>query len=115
MLENLFKEFDVEKYELEVQAYQDGISFFEDEWHRTNEEYLIILDGVLPKMDGIEILQKLRQYPESSRYTILMLTGRKAESDIVRALNLGADDYLTKPFSIRELEARIKVLVQRVK
>lgn len=115
MLENFFKEFDVEKYELEVQAYQDGIAFFEDEWHRTNEEYLIILDGVLPKMDGIEILQKLRQYPDSSRYTILMLTGRKAESDIVRALNLGADDYLTKPFSIRELEARIKVLVQRVK
>lgn len=115
MLESFFKELEVEKYELEIHAYQDGVSFFEDEWHHTNDEYLIILDGVLPKMDGIEILTKLRQYPDSSRYTILMLTARKAEGDIVRALNLGADDYLTKPFSIRELEARVKVLVQRVK
>ncbi|MDM5317416.1 diguanylate cyclase [Fictibacillus sp. b24] len=115
MLESFFKELEVEKYELEVYTYQDGVSFFEDEWHHTNDEYLIILDGVLPKMDGIEILTKLRQYPDSSRYTILMLTARKAEGDIVRALNLGADDYLTKPFSVRELEARVKVLVQRVK
>ncbi|KZE68949.1 hypothetical protein AWM68_01380 [Fictibacillus phosphorivorans] len=115
MLESFFKELEVEKYELEIHAYQDGVSFFEDDWHHTNDEYLIILDGVLPKMDGIEILTKLRQYPDSSRYTILMLTARKAEGDIVRALNLGADDYLTKPFSIRELEARVKVLVQRVK
>ncbi|MFG6494943.1 diguanylate cyclase [Fictibacillus sp. UD] len=115
MLESFFKEFEVEKYELEVQTYQDGVTFFEDTWHKTHDEFLIILDGVLPKMDGIEILQKIRQYPDRSRYTILMLTARKAEADIVRALNLGADDYLTKPFSIRELEARIKVLVQRVK
>ncbi|MFE1245345.1 diguanylate cyclase [Fictibacillus sp. NPDC058756] len=115
MLESFFKEIDVEKYEIEVQTYQDGFLFFNDDWHKTKDEYLIILDGVLPKMDGVEILQKLRQYPNTSQYTILMLTARKAEQDIVRALNMGADDYLTKPFSIRELEARTKVLIQRVK
>ncbi|WP_144702121.1 GGDEF domain-containing response regulator [Fictibacillus phosphorivorans] len=115
MLESFFTDLEVENYELEIKTYQDGISFFADEWHQSNDEYLIILDGVLPKMDGIEVLTKLRKYPDTNQYKILMLTGRKAEGDIVRALHLGADDYLTKPFSIRELEARIKVLVQRVK
>lgn len=115
MLESFFTDLDVENYELEVKTYQDGVSFFADDWHQSNDEYLIILDGVLPKMDGIEVLTKLRTYSDTNQYKILMLTARKAEGDIVRALHLGADDYLTKPFSIRELEARIKVLVQRVK
>ncbi|MFC0238336.1 GGDEF domain-containing response regulator [Fictibacillus phosphorivorans] len=115
MLESFFTDLEVEYYELEIKTYQDGVSFFVDEWHQSNDEYLVILDGVLPKMDGIEVLTKLRKYPDTNRYKILMLTARKAEGDIVRALHLGADDYLTKPFSIRELEARIKVLVQRVK
>lgn len=115
MLESFFTDLEVENYELEIKTYKDGVSFFADEWHQSNDEYLVILDGVLPKMDGIEVLTKLRKYPDTNRYKILMLTARKAEGDIVRALHVGADDYLTKPFSIRELEARIKVLVQRVK
>ncbi|MED1865230.1 diguanylate cyclase [Fictibacillus nanhaiensis] len=115
MLESFFTSLEVENYELEIKTFQDGLSFFADNWHQSNDEYLIILDGVLPKMDGIEVLTKIRKFTDTNQYKILMLTARKAEGDIVRALHLGADDYLTKPFSIRELEARIKVLVQRVK
>ena len=73
---------------------------------------LIILDLMLPGMDGLDICRKLRAQP---RYTpILMLTARSSEVDRVLGLEIGADDYLTKPFSIRELLARVKALLRRM-
>ncbi|MGD8427311.1 MAG: response regulator transcription factor [Balneolaceae bacterium] len=73
---------------------------------------LIILDLMLPKLDGLEICKKLRA--EEIQTPILMLTARSEEFDKVLGLELGADDYLTKPFSIRELLARIKANLRRV-
>ncbi|WP_169907521.1 GGDEF domain-containing response regulator [Priestia abyssalis] len=104
----------LEKHELEIQLFDGGRSFFQDAWSQTEHSYLVLLDGVMPQMDGLEVLQRIRSLPKSRRYTVLMLTARKQESDIVRALNLGADDYMTKPFSTAELEARIKGLIQRM-
>lgn len=73
---------------------------------------LVILDLMLPEVDGLEICRQLRAAPS---YTpILMLTARSTEIDRVVGLELGADDYLTKPFSIRELVARVKALFRRV-
>jgi diguanylate cyclase (GGDEF)-like protein len=105
----------LEKYELEIKLFDGGRSFFEDPWSKSDHAYLVLLDGVMPQMDGLEILERIRTLPNSSRFTVLMLTARKRESDIVKALNLGADDYMTKPFSTAELEARIKGLIQRMK
>ena len=73
---------------------------------------LIVLDIMLPKMDGFEVCRTLRQ--ESPAMPILMLTARDEELDKVLGLELGADDYLTKPFSMRELLARVKALLRRV-
>src|SRR5262249_427375 len=73
---------------------------------------LIILDLRLPNEDGMEIARKLR---EQSEVPIIMLTGRKEEADRVMALELGADDYLTKPVSPRELLARIRALLRRTR
>lgn len=73
---------------------------------------LIILDVMLPNMDGLQICQKIRA---NDIYTpILMLTAKKTETDRVVGLEVGADDYLTKPFSVRELQARVKALLRRV-
>ena len=71
---------------------------------------LVVLDVMLPGMDGIEVLQQLRR--ESDVY-VLMLTARADEADKVIGLSVGADDYLTKPFSPRELVARIKAVLRR--
>lgn len=71
---------------------------------------LIILDVMLPKLNGFEVLQKIRQ---SSFVPILMLTAKEHETDKVSGLRLGADDYLTKPFSIQELIARIESQIRR--
>ena len=73
---------------------------------------LVILDVMLPGLDGLEICRRLRT---QARYVpIIMLTAKSAESDRVLGLELGADDYITKPFSIRELVARVRALFRRV-
>jgi len=76
------------------------------------EHDLIILDLMLPGLDGFEICRRLRQ--ERNYVPILILTSRAEEMDRVLGLELGADDYLTKPFSIRELIARVKAIFRRV-
>ncbi len=74
---------------------------------------LVILDLMLPGMDGLELCRRLRR--ESSTYTpILMVTARSSELDRVLGLEVGADDYLTKPFSVRELLARVKAIFRRI-
>lgn len=76
----------------------------------TENPDLILLDVMLPKMDGFEVCRKVR---EKSSVPIIMLTAREEEVDKVLGLELGADDYMTKPFSIRELTARVKANLRR--
>lgn len=79
----------------------------------TNENYdLMLLDLILPDMDGIELCKKLRD--EDIRVPVIMVTSRKDEIDKIIGLEIGADDYITKPFSMRELLARMKALLRRV-
>ena len=73
---------------------------------------VILLDLGLPDMDGIEIIKKVRTW---SNTPILVVSGREAESEKVKALDLGADDYITKPFGVPELLARLRVALRRVK
>ena len=74
---------------------------------------LIILDWMLPGMSGIEFARKLKSDEFTKAIPIIMLTARGEETDKVRALDVGADDYVTKPFSPRELNARIKAVLRR--
>jgi DNA-binding response OmpR family regulator len=74
---------------------------------------LVILDLMLPDMDGIEICRQLRKEEKYSQLPIIMLTARADESDTILGLELGADDYVTKPFSPKELIARVKAVLRR--
>jgi two-component system alkaline phosphatase synthesis response regulator PhoP len=74
---------------------------------------LIILDVMLPGLSGFEVLTKIRQ--TGSRTPVIMLTARNAEHDVVQGLKLGADDYMTKPFGVAELLARVSAVLRRVK
>jgi len=74
---------------------------------------LVILDLMLPEIDGFEVCKRIRA--ENEAVPILMLTARAEEVDKVLGLELGADDYLTKPFSVRELTARVKAILRRIK
>jgi len=81
---------------------------------RSEHPDLIILDLMLPVIDGLEVCKKLRLSPQTSMLPIVMLTAKSGESDTVVGLELGADDYVTKPFSPRILVARIKAFFRRL-
>lgn len=74
---------------------------------------LILLDIMLPEEDGLDILLKLRKNNATSRIPIIMVTAKSSELDKVKGLDLGADDYMTKPFGIMELISRVKALLRR--
>jgi two-component system alkaline phosphatase synthesis response regulator PhoP len=74
---------------------------------------LVILDLMLPGLSGLEICRTLREHPETARLPILMLTAKAGEADKVIGLEMGADDYLAKPFSPREMLARVRALLRR--
>jgi hypothetical protein len=76
---------------------------------------LILLDIMLPDQDGLEIVRKLRERPETVRVPIILVTAKTTELDKVKGLDIGADDYLTKPFGVMELISRVKALLRRSK
>jgi two-component system phosphate regulon response regulator PhoB len=75
---------------------------------------LVLLDLMLPGMDGLAVCRRLKKDPQTESIPIVMLTAKGEESDIVQGLNLGADDYVTKPFSPRILIARVQAVLRRV-
>ncbi len=79
-----------------------------------NPPALIILDLMLPGMSGTELCRRLRREPATRRTPIMMLTAKTSEAERVAGLDLGADDYITKPFSVRELMARVRAVLRRV-
>jgi CheY-like chemotaxis protein len=89
---------------------RDGVATLEMVAHE--EPDLLILDVLMPKMDGLETLQRLKADPVQSKVPVLMLTSLGSVDDKVRGLNAGADDYLGKPFDLRELLARAQALVR---
>ncbi len=104
------------KYNLEAAGYK--VLVFENgekmvKELQTSLPALFILDIMLPGMDGFEICRLLRSDPSSKEIPIIMLTAKSEEFDKVLGLELGADDYITKPFSVRELLARVKALFRR--
>jgi DNA-binding response OmpR family regulator len=78
-----------------------------------NPPDLVVLDLNLPGLSGIEVCRILRERPDTAQVPIIMLTARTGESDRVSGLDLGADDYITKPFSLRELAARVRAVLRR--
>ncbi len=76
---------------------------------------LVVLDWMLPKVSGIEVCRRLRARPETRNLPIIMLTARGEESDRIRGLDTGADDYIVKPFSMTELTARIRAVLRRIR
>ncbi len=82
---------------------------------QSNSPDLILLDWMLPNLSGIEICRRIRRDKSTRNIPVIMLTARSEENDRIRGLDIGADDYITKPFSPRELTARIKAMFRRIR
>lgn len=109
---------DIEIYTLESTGYKargfvDGAEMFEA--LKTEKPELIVLDIMLPGEDGVEILRKLRENEATKDIPIIMATAKGSEIDKIQSLDMGADDYLVKPFGVMEMVSRIKAVLRRCK
>ena len=105
-------------YNLEKEGYRVVVASDGEEGMLQIEERLpdlVLLDWMLPKLSGIEVCRRIRGKSETRNMPIIMLTARGEESDRIRGLDTGADDYLTKPFSMSELIARIRAVLRRIR
>ena len=105
-------------YNLEKEGYKIVVASDGEEGMLQIDERLpdlVLLDWMLPKLSGIEVCRRIRGRSETRNLPIIMLTARGEESDRVRGLDTGADDYLTKPFSMTELTARIRAVLRRIR
>lgn len=104
------------KYNLESNGYKVYTAYDGKEALKLVEEKnvdLIILDLMMPDIDGLEVCKSLKRKENTDKIPIIMLTAKGEEFDKILGLELGADDYITKPFSVRELMARVKVILRR--
>ncbi|MBQ8799804.1 MAG: response regulator transcription factor [Lachnospiraceae bacterium] len=95
----------------ETKGFEDGLSFWEA--LKKEKPELVVLDVMLPGMDGIEILTKMKDSLELCKIPVIMATAKGQEYDRVRGLDLGADDYIVKPFSMMEMVSRVKAVLRR--
>ncbi len=107
---------DIELYALqstgfEARGFADGTSFWEALQHERPE--LVVLDVMLPGMDGVELLRKIRATAAFAGLPVIMATAKGTEYDKIQSLDLGADDYVVKPFGVMELISRIKAVLRR--
>jgi two-component system, OmpR family, phosphate regulon response regulator PhoB len=106
------------RYNIEKEGYEVGLATDGEEALLMASERLpdlVILDWMLPKVPGIEVCRRLRAKPDARNIPIIMLTARGEESDRIRGLDTGADDYITKPFSTTELLARVRAVLRRIR
>jgi DNA-binding response OmpR family regulator len=105
----------VRHYLVKAQHQVEVVASGRDALLRAREETpdLLILDLMLPEVSGLDVCKKIREDPATSRLPIIMVTARAQEGDRILGLDSGADDYVTKPFSVRELVARVAALLRR--
>lgn len=105
--------YNLERENLKVHVAETGEKGLAAALNAQSSPALIILDLMLPGMSGSDICRRLRREPATKRLPIIILTARTSEADRVAGLDLGADDYITKPFSVRELMARVRAVLRR--
>jgi len=106
------------QYNLDKEGYRVGLAGDGEEALMMIDEQapdLVLLDWMLPKVSGVEVCRRLRSRPETRNLPIIMLTARGEESDRIRGLDTGADDYIVKPFSMSELNARMRAVLRRIR
>jgi len=107
---------EIETFALTNSGYQvEGFAMAADFYHALNRELpdLVLLDVMLPDEDGLSIVKKLRARDDTEMIPIIMVTAKTSEIDKVKGLDIGADDYITKPFGVMELISRVKAMLRR--
>ncbi|MBB4825106.1 DNA-binding response OmpR family regulator [Sporosarcina luteola] len=114
ILKQQFISLQMENSVVEVKTFKNGADFIAANWYNPDHYYAIILDGVMPKMTGFEVLTHIRSSYPQKNILIFMLTAKVGQMDIQHSLEAGADDYITKPFRPKEVALRVQRLMKRL-
>lgn len=108
VLESTLRQLDLPNFIFEVATYEDGYSFLEDNRYKSGHIHFILMNDILPRQNGFEILHNLRKMPNSKKFIIYMMSERNYEDAMLNAYEGGVDEYIVKPLNLRLLEAKIK-------
>ena len=114
VLSSSMENMNVDMFELEIKAFSDGYDFLESNWYRSSHTHIIIMNDILPRKNGLEVLHMVKQLPNEQRFITYMMTKKKSEEDMLYAYEIGVDEYLIKPFNIRLFEAQIRRTFERL-
>lgn len=99
---------------LDVRLFEDGLEFESSEWYTSANHHLVVLDDVLPKKNGIEVVHFLRNQASHQKFHIFMLTDRVSEENLINAYQMGIDEVIHKPFNLRLFEALFRRTIERL-
>ncbi|MDQ0114934.1 response regulator [Paenibacillus harenae] len=108
VLEITLNQLDLPHFTFDITTYEDGYSFLEMDHYKTGQLHLILVNDILPRKNGFEILHNLRKMPNAKKFIIYMMSERNYEGAMLNAYEGGVDEYIIKPFNLRLLEAKIK-------
>ncbi|GKV54894.1 hypothetical protein NCCP2222_08410 [Sporosarcina sp. NCCP-2222] len=114
IMKQQFSTLQIEDSEVKIITFKNGADFVAADWYDPKHYYAIILDGIMPKMTGFEVLSHIRSAYSNKNILIFMLTSRSGSLDMEHALEAGADDYITKPFRPKEVALRVRRLMTRL-
>ncbi|MFT9818675.1 response regulator [Lysinibacillus sp. NPDC056185] len=108
VLETTLNDLDISHFTLDVATYEDGYSFLQSESYKTGHMHLVVMNDILPRKNGLEILHILREMPNEKKFIIYMMSERNSEGATLNAYEGGVDEFIVKPFNLRLLEAKIR-------
>lgn len=114
IMKQQFSTIQIEDSKIKINTFKNGADFIAADWYDPKHYYAIILDGIMPKMTGFEVLSHIRSTYSNKNILIFMLTSRSGSLDMEHALEAGADDYITKPFRPKEVALRVQRLMTRL-
>ena len=115
ILKNMFSNMHIPNFNLEIQTFADGYEFLQSNWYQSGHPHIVLVNDILPRKNGIEIMNYLRSLPNDKKYIILLMSKRVSEDATIYAFDNGADAYFSKPFNLRLVETQIKNIVRRLR
>lgn len=108
VLESTLKNMSIPNFKLDISTYKDGYSFLQANQYKSGHMHLVLMNDILPRKNGLEILYTLRNMPNEKKFIIYMMSERNSETAMMNAYENGVDEYIVKPFNLRLLEAKLK-------
>lgn len=114
VIQKLIERVSLSQLELDIQTFHDGQSFIESDWYKSSNTHVVIVNDILPRKNGLEVLYTLRTLPNTKKYHVFMMTKRKSEAEMIFAYENGVDEYIIKPFNPKLFESQIKKVLNRI-